>query len=86
MKLAGSKCVKRHDNTRKVLAVKLAIENGLLLEETKCYAVNWKRGTVMENDGKKLYWDSENRMRTKCIARRPDLTLGDTLKENDTVN
>ena len=77
-KLAGSKCVKQHDNTWKVLAVKLVIENGLLPYETKWYAVNCERGTVIENDGKKLYWDTEHRMRTKCIVRRPDLTLEDT--------
>ena len=45
------------------------------------HAVNWERGTVIENDGKKLYWDWEHRMRTKCIARRPDLTLEDTAKK-----
>ena len=77
--------IKRHDNTLKVLAVKWAIENGLLPEETKWYAVNWERGTVIENNRKKLDWDWEHRMRTKCIARRPDLTLEDS-KENDTVN
>ena len=59
-KLAGSKYVKRHDNTLKVLAVKWAIENGLLPEETKWYTVNWEREKVIENDGKKLYWDWEH--------------------------
>ena len=34
-KLAGSEYVKRHDNTLKVLAVKWAIENGLLPEDAK---------------------------------------------------
>ena len=34
-KLAGSEYVKRHDNTLKVLAMKWAVENGLLPEETK---------------------------------------------------
>ena len=33
--LAGSEYVKRHDNTLKVLAMKWAVENGLLPEETK---------------------------------------------------
>ena len=28
-----------------------------------------------KNNGKKLYWDWEHRMRTSCTARRPDLTL-----------
>ena len=80
-KLAGSEYVKRHNNTPKVLAVRWAIENGLLSEETKWYAVNWECGTVVENDGKKLYWDWEHRMRTKCIARKQDLTLEDTAKK-----
>ena len=80
-KLAGSENVKRHDNTLKVLAVKWAVENGLLPEETKWYAVNWECGKVIENNGKKLYWDWEHRMRTNCIAKRPDLTLEDTGKK-----
>ena len=32
---------------------------------------------MLENGGKKLYWDWEHRMRTTCTARRPDLTLED---------
>ena len=80
-KLAGSEYVKRHGNTLKVPAVKWAVENGLLPEETKWYAVNWERGKVIKDDGKKLYWDWEYRMRTSCIARRPDLTLEDTAKK-----
>ena len=64
-----------------MLAVKWAIENELLPEETKWYAVNWKRGKVIENDGKKLDCDWEHQMRTNCIARRPDLTLEDTAKK-----
>ncbi|XP_068739641.1 uncharacterized protein [Montipora capricornis] len=80
-KLGGSEYAKRYDNTLKVLAGKWAIEKGMLLEETKRYAVNWERGKVMENDGKKLYWDWEHRMRTNCIARRPDLILEDNVKK-----
>lgn len=57
-KLARSEYVKRQDNTLKVLAVKW---DGLLPEQTKWYAVNWERGKVIENDGKKLYWDWEHR-------------------------
>ena len=44
------------NNTLKVLAMKWAIENGLLTEETKWYAVNCECGKVIENDAKKLYW------------------------------
>ena len=40
-KLAGSEYVKRHDNTLNVLAVNWAIENGLLPEQSKWYAVNF---------------------------------------------
>ena len=64
-----------------MLAVKWAIENGLLPEEMKWYAVNWEQGKVIENDGKKLYWDWEHRMRTNCIVRRPDLILEDKVKK-----
>ena len=40
----------RHNNTFKVLAVIWAIENGLLPEDTKCYAINWERGKVIKID------------------------------------
>ena len=36
-KLAGPEYVRRHDNALKVPAVHWAIDNGLLLEGTKCY-------------------------------------------------
>ena len=77
-KLAGSEYVKRHDNTLKVLAVKWAIENGLLPAETKWYAEKWQSGKITESGGKKLYWNWEHRMRTENTHRRPDLTLEDT--------
>ena len=44
-------------------------------EGTKWHAGKWKKGMVLENGGKILYWDWEHRMRTNCPARRPDLTL-----------
>ena len=81
-KLAGSEYVKRHDNNLKVLAVKWAIENGLLPEDAKWYTQQWERGKMFEKDGKKLFWDWEHRMRTKCVARRPDLTLEDIDRKN----
>ena len=37
--------------------------------------------SVIEKDGKKLFWDWEHPMRTNGIARRPDLTLEDTSKK-----
>ena len=61
--------------------MKWAIENGLLPEDAKWYTQQWERGKVIEKDGKKLFWDWEHRMRTKCVARRPDLTLEDTSKK-----
>ena len=69
--------VKRHNNALKVLAVKWAMKKGLIPEGTKWYAEKWEKGKVIENGGKKLYWDWEHRMRTNCTARRPDLTLED---------
>ena len=36
---------------------------------------------MIENNGKKLYWDWEHRMRTSCTARRPDLTLEDRIEK-----
>jgi hypothetical protein len=80
-KLAGSEYVRRHDNALKVLAVQWAIDNGLLPKGTKWYTEKWERGKVIANNGKKLYWDWEHRMRTSCTARRPDLTLEDSRKK-----
>ena len=73
-KLAGTEYLKRHDNALKVLAVKWAIKNGMLPEDTIWYTVKWQRGTVLERNGQKLFWDWEHRMRTNCTERRPDLT------------
>ena len=39
-KLAGTEHVKRHNNTLEVLAVKWAVENRLLPEDTKCIQRN----------------------------------------------
>ena len=41
-KLAGTEYLKRHDNALKVLAVKWAIKNGMLPEDTKWYTVKWQ--------------------------------------------
>ena len=41
----------------------------------------WEKGKVIENNGKKLYWDWEHRMGTSCTARRPDLTLEDRIEK-----
>ena len=80
-KLAGSEYVRRHDNALKVLAVHWAIDNKLLPEGTKWYTEIWEKRKVIENNGKKLYWDWEHRMRTSCTARRPDLTLEDRIEK-----
>ena len=80
-KLVRTEYVKQCNNTLKVLAVKWAVENGLLPEDTKWYTTNWERGKVIEKDGKKLFWDCEHPTRTDCIARRHDLTLEDTSKK-----
>ena len=63
-----------------MLAVKWATENGLLPEETKLYAVKWENGEVIENNGMKLSWDWEYRIRTNGIARRPNQSLKDVIK------
>ena len=53
-KLTGSEYVKQHDNALKVLAVKWAIENGLLPAETKRYAEKWKSRKIIES-GERSY-------------------------------
>ena len=80
-KLAGSEYVKRHNNTLKILAVKWAVYNGLLPEGTKWYNEKWDKGKVFEQEGRKMYWDWEHRLRIECRARRPDLTLEDNEKK-----
>ena len=80
-KLAGTEYVKRHNNTLKVLAVKWAVENGLLPEDTKWYTAKWESERVIVKDGKKLFWDWEHPVRTHCIARRLDLILEDASKK-----
>jgi hypothetical protein len=40
---------------------------------------------VIENNGKKLFWDWEHRMRTSCPARRSDLMLEDSEKKEITL-
>ena len=80
-KLAGIEYVRRHDNALRLLAVKWCVEKGLIAEETKWYKENWERGKVIEKDGIKMSWDWEHRMRTNCVARRPDLTLEDATKK-----
>ena len=47
-KLVGAEYVKRHNNSLKVLAIKWAIENGLLPQDTKWYTTNWGRRKVIE--------------------------------------
>ena len=49
-KLAGTEYVKRQNNTFKVLAVKWAIENGLLPEDTKWCTTKWERRKEIEKD------------------------------------
>ena len=65
----------------KVLVIKWAMEMGIIPDGTKWYVEKWEKGNMLENGGKRLYWDWEHRMRTNCTARRPDLTLEDEEKK-----
>ena len=49
--------VKRNNNTLKLLAVKRAVENEMLPEDTTWYTTKWEREKVIEKDRKKLFWD-----------------------------
>ena len=53
----------------------------MLPEGTKWYTEIWEKERMIENIGKKLYWDWEHRMRTSCTARRPDLMLEDRIEK-----
>ena len=50
-KLVRTEYVKQHNNTLKVLAVKWAVENGLLPEDKKWYTMNQERGKVISGTG-----------------------------------
>ena len=80
--LAGSEYVRRHDKALEALAVQWAIDNGMLPSGTKWYRERWRweKGKVIENNGKKLYWDWEHCMINSCTARRPDLMHEDSRK------
>ena len=80
-KLAGNEYMKRHNNALMVMATEWAKINGLVPEETKWYMLSWKKGTVLENNGRKLIWDFEFRCRKSTSARRPDLVLEDNFNK-----
>ena len=63
------------------MTAKWASENRLLPENVKWYREKWERRKVLENNGKKLYWDWEHWMWNSCTARKPDLTLEDSEKK-----
>lgn len=75
--LAGAEYLRRHNNALMVLAVRWAVERGLLPDNTVWYTVRWEKGQVLKGNGFKLCWDFEYRMRKTSSARRPDLTLED---------
>ena len=41
----------------------------------------WERGTVLENERRKLVWDFEFHLRKTTLTKRPDLTLEDKAKK-----
>ena len=80
-KLASTEYVRRHNNALKVMAVRWAINNGILPPDTKSWNENWTKGRVTKRNGYKILWDWEHRMRTTNTAKRPDLTLEDESKK-----
>ena len=80
-KLACTEYVRRRNNALNVLAVRWAINNGVLPLDTKWWNENWTKGGVIQRNGYKLLWDWEHRMRTTNTARRSDLTLEDESKK-----
>lgn len=80
-RLTGSEFVKRHENTLLVLVVKQAIENGLFPEVSEWYTEKQEHRKLIVNDEKKLYWDWEHEIRTNFLARRPHLTLENTVRK-----
>ena len=61
------------------LAVKWAVEMGIMPEGTKWYAEKWEKGKVLQNMEERdcIGTGSTLWMRVNCTARRPDLTLED---------
>ena len=63
------------------MVVEWGEEEGLLLEKTRWSNERWKKGHILEKDGKKILWDWEHKMRTHCKGRRLDLTVEDERKK-----
>ena len=80
-KLASTEYFRRHNNALKVFAIRWAINNGVLLPDTKWWNEKWTKGRVIQRNGYKILWDWEHRMRTTNTPRRPDLTLEDESKK-----
>ena len=79
--LASTEYARRHNNPLKVIAIRRAINNGVLLPDTIWWNENWTKERVIQRNRYKLLWDWKHRMRTTNTARRPDLTLEDKSKK-----
>ena len=80
-KLASTEYVRRHNNALKMLAVRWAINNGVLPPNTKWWNENWTKGRMIQRNGYKLLWDWEHRMKTTNTVKRPDMMLEDESKK-----
>ena len=80
-KLASTEYVRRHNNALKMLAVRWAINNGVLPPNTKWWNENWTKRRMIQRNGYKLLWDWEHRMKTTNTVKRPDMMLEDESKK-----
>ena len=73
--LANTEYLTRHNRAMMIMAVAGAKEHELIRTDMIWYEKRWKRGTVIENDKAKLFWDFEFNLRKTTTSRRPDLIL-----------
>ena len=75
--LAGGDYLTRHNKALMVVAVEWGKKEGIFGDERKWYKERWKQGETFENNGKKIIWDFEYKLRKTSSYRRPDLILED---------
>ena len=55
---------------------------GLPPKNTAQYKLKWNKGTVLEENNKKVCWDFQYKMRKTTTVRRSDTTVDDNKGEN----
>ena len=81
--LANSEHLSRHDRTLMILAIAWAKEYELVGGDMVWYKERWERGTVLENERRKLVWNFEFHLRKTTMSKRPDFDPREQSKEKN---